>query len=71
MVILPLLFSLFILFFSLRRGFVLKYRTANGTKSLPMQELKKKGEIGKLIHYLMENKHTKFKTTVKFEKPRS
>jgi hypothetical protein len=67
--LIPFAIGVISVYYSLKIGFVLKIEIRGKLKSCPIEQLKRKGEIGKLIKYLSGNNLTKNKLTVNFSPP--
>jgi len=67
--ILPIFLGGYAIYQSTKRDYIFKISYNNKTISLPIEQLKRKGEIGKLIKYLTTNILTKSKVTITFDKP--
>ncbi len=67
--ILPMFLGAYAIYFSLKVGFVLKISVKDRTRSLPIEQLKKKNQIGELIHYFNAHEQLKNKLTVNFARP--
>ena len=66
---LPVFLGAYIIYFSLKIGFVLKIRINEKVSSFPIEQLKKQSQIGELVKYLEQNNLTRRLLSVNFPQP--